>query len=411
MELLLRTLHGRRINAGVRFLALLHLATGISLLLVTGAGCGPLSPRAVPASPVKLGVVAPFSGVRQPEGERLLQAVKLAVADRKARRGPAGRTVELVVHDDRGEPDQGATAARRLVADLDVVAVLGHPTTASAESALSVYRGAGMPVGLLGSVDAEPAPDEVGFVRLAPSPSDIAGAAAGFALQRGARTAAVVAGPLARDLSGAEALRRAAQQAGLRLVRTEALHPASTDYRGAVARLSAVSPDVLFIAASLPASAAFWREAAGSAGFAILVDDDTASHEFAAIAGAAARRAYAPSPISGWAASPPLAAFAERYRLRWAQDASPDASLAYDAAGLLLEALDRAGEGSNGVSRLTVGQAITELRSYGGITGRVVFDATGRSSAPALFFVSAAGDAASGRPTAAAQPAAPAPAR
>src|SRR5262249_12025401 len=143
-------------------------------------------------------------------------------------------------------------------------------------------------------------------------------AAADFALERGARSAVIVAGPQASDLEQAETLRQAAQDSGLRIVRTEALFPASTDYRDTVARLASASPDALLIAASLPTSAAFWREASGAARFGIVVGSmNTAPEDFLAVAGKDARSAYFPSPVPNLTASPALSDFATRYRARW----------------------------------------------------------------------------------------------
>ena len=66
---------------------------------------------------------------------------------RSTRRGGInGQRVELVALDDRGEPDKAIEAARQLVLDPQVVAVIGHLRPDSTDAAMKIYCEAGLPV-------------------------------------------------------------------------------------------------------------------------------------------------------------------------------------------------------------------------------------------------------------------------
>jgi ABC-type branched-subunit amino acid transport system substrate-binding protein len=95
---------------------------------------------------VKIGLVAPFEGRYRPIGYEAIYAARLAIREINARGGIHGHRIELVALDDRGDPDQALTAARQLVLDPQVVAVVGHLQPDSTDTAMKVYCEAGLPV-------------------------------------------------------------------------------------------------------------------------------------------------------------------------------------------------------------------------------------------------------------------------
>ena len=95
---------------------------------------------------VKIGLVAPFEGRYRSIGYEAIYAARLAIREINARGGINGQRVELVALDDRGEPDKAIEAARQLVLDPQVVAVIGHLRPDSTDAAMKVYCEAGLPV-------------------------------------------------------------------------------------------------------------------------------------------------------------------------------------------------------------------------------------------------------------------------
>jgi ABC-type branched-subunit amino acid transport system substrate-binding protein len=95
---------------------------------------------------VKIGLVAPFEGRYRPIGYEAIYAARLAIREINAQGGINGQRIELVALDDRGEPEKAITAARQLVLDPQVVAVVGHLRPDSSDAAMKVYCEAGLPV-------------------------------------------------------------------------------------------------------------------------------------------------------------------------------------------------------------------------------------------------------------------------
>lgn len=117
------------------------------LLVVLLTACLPPSlPRVL-----KIGLVAPFEGGYRYVGYDAIYAARSAVREINAAGGAGGWMLELVAYDDRGDPEFAHTAARNLVIDPNVVAVIGHYQQVSTEAASAVYAEAGMPLLAVGA--------------------------------------------------------------------------------------------------------------------------------------------------------------------------------------------------------------------------------------------------------------------
>jgi len=101
--------------------------------------CGP-----VEKPPIKIGVEGPMTGEWAYEGEGFRRAV-LLLADQVNEAGGLldGRPVEVIVGDDRGDPEEARRVAQRLIEE-DVVAVVGAYNSDASEAASEVYDAAGV---------------------------------------------------------------------------------------------------------------------------------------------------------------------------------------------------------------------------------------------------------------------------
>jgi branched-chain amino acid transport system substrate-binding protein len=87
----------------------------------------------------------PFTGPSSDFGIPLRQGIELAVAEINTAGGYLGRPLELVVYDDKGDPDTGLKASQDL-AKQGVVATIGFCNTGVAAKSLEVYQSAQLPL-------------------------------------------------------------------------------------------------------------------------------------------------------------------------------------------------------------------------------------------------------------------------
>ncbi|MFD2686387.1 bifunctional serine/threonine-protein kinase/ABC transporter substrate-binding protein [Streptomyces phyllanthi] len=92
-----------------------------------------------------IGLHADLTGDQKAVGRAQEKGLRLAVEQFNARKEKRF-TLAVKTADDAGNPDRAVTAAKRLVADRSVVAVVGPTTDATAQAALATYDGALLPV-------------------------------------------------------------------------------------------------------------------------------------------------------------------------------------------------------------------------------------------------------------------------
>lgn len=115
--------------------------------LAVGALWAVLTPWALAQSAptLKIGVIGPFSGPSSDFGNPMIDGIRLAVEEINAVGGYVGRPLELVVRDDKGDPDTGRKGAQELMA-AGVMATIGFCNTGVALKSLDVFQAARSPL-------------------------------------------------------------------------------------------------------------------------------------------------------------------------------------------------------------------------------------------------------------------------
>lgn len=99
-----------------------------------------LSAMAQGTAPLKIGVVGPMSGGSADFGRVMLNGIQIAVSEINAVGGYLGRPLELVVKDDKGDPDTGLQVSKELVENDKVIATLGPCNTGVAIKMIPVFQ-------------------------------------------------------------------------------------------------------------------------------------------------------------------------------------------------------------------------------------------------------------------------------
>lgn len=129
-------------SAMARLLLLAALALACGLLAAPPAHA---AEAGVSAQRVVLGMSVPLTGPLAPYGSDLAQGLKLGLAQANAGSGVNGRSIELVVKDDGGRPEQ-ALANTRALLDAGVLALTGYHGPRSLEAVLPLIEQAGVPL-------------------------------------------------------------------------------------------------------------------------------------------------------------------------------------------------------------------------------------------------------------------------
>ncbi|HEX6683887.1 MAG TPA: ABC transporter substrate-binding protein [Candidatus Limnocylindrales bacterium] len=108
----------------------LHIAP-LAVVLAAAACGGGSGESTTEQGPIRIGQIVSLTGNYQPLGSENKKSVELAVEQINAKGGVLGRKLELIVKDDKSQPDQSVLAFNEL-ADAGVAAVIGSPFSNSA---------------------------------------------------------------------------------------------------------------------------------------------------------------------------------------------------------------------------------------------------------------------------------------
>ncbi len=93
----------------------------------------------------KIGVIGPFTGPSADFGTPMLQGIQLAVDEINSVGGYLGKPLQLVIKDDKGNPDEGLKQSQALVAE-KVAVVIGFCNTGVAAKSLDTFQNAQLPL-------------------------------------------------------------------------------------------------------------------------------------------------------------------------------------------------------------------------------------------------------------------------
>jgi len=337
----------------------------LCLLLIVSVAAGCRLPGRVRPS-VKIGLVAPFEGRYRAIGYDVIYAVRLALQEANGAGGVAGYSVELVAYDDGGDPAQAAEQARKLDADPEVVAVIGHFLDETTQAALDRYAAAGLPLIAPGALDPALTAPSLTAYRMGPS----AEALADELLQHLAATGQARLAVVTEGGSLGQAL---VDQAAAHALQPVIVISPATD--GWLEQVLAAQPDAVACDAA-PVAAGEAAAALRGAGWqgAIVGGPTLAASDFAAVAEDAASGASYVTPWPDPTTLPEAADFVAAYReLSRGLTPGPLALAAYEATWVLLEALERSLTTHGVPSRGNVAQALAGTERDG-LLGRITFD-------------------------------------
>ena len=344
------------------------------LLLLTVGGC---TATGSTNSIVKVGLVAPFEGLYRPLGYEVLYAVKLAIQERNASGGVAGYMVELVALNDDNNPTVAAQRAREVAVDPDVVGVIGHFSSPTTLAALEEYQGAGLAVVTSAAANAVTDGGYPNVYRICARNDRLGQEAARYAVaELGAERLAILR--VQEDL--AEAFVLTAANLGAMVV-----SDVGADQMDWSVQIAAQDPDLVFFTSDAVEGAGLVvraRQRGVDAPF--MGGGDWGSPKLMQIGGTAVEGVLYVTSAPALGEIGGTDEFVTGYEALVGQPPGPQAVLAYDATGVLLEAISRAIVAEGKPSRKAVAAQLAEIH-FEGLTGPIAFDVRGDRLDPVVY--------------------------
>jgi branched-chain amino acid transport system substrate-binding protein len=352
------------------------LSAGLALALACGkgeeAGGGKGSEPAA-AAPIKVGHFASLTGDTATFGQSTDRGIRMAVEEIDAAGGPLGRPIEVVSEDDRSITEEARTAAQKLIQRDGVVALIGEVASSRSLAAAPEAQRAGIP--MISPASTNPKVTETGdYIFRTCFIDPFQGAVmARFAYDELKVRKVAILFDFKQDYSVglAEFFRKTFTQLGGQIVADERYTSGDIEFRAQLTTIRAASPEAVFVPGYYTEVGLIAKQARElGLDVPFLGGDGWDSAKTLEIGGAAVEGYYFSNHYAADSDSPKVKDFVKRYSAKYGSTPDAMAALGYDAAGILADAIRRAGTTDGPALR----DAIAATKDYEGVTGRITID-------------------------------------
>jgi len=330
---------------------------------------------------IKIATQSPLSGGQAVLGEGITLGAQLAIEKLKDPIERAGFSVELVPFDDQAKPDVGVANAEKIIADPDILLVIGHLNSGVAIPSSTVYRQ--VDLAMISPANTNPVVTDRGYpnVNRVSGRDDVQGVVGAEFAHRELRAGSVFA-IHDRTRYGqwvAEFFRSHAEHSGIRVLGFWGTEDRQS-FASVISEIKAKDPDVVYFSGIYDQAGVFFKQAR-EAGIraAFLGPDGMDSSDLTRIAGQSVVGLHYTTTAGPVNVYPGAREFAREFRSRFRKEPEPYAAEAYDATMVGLKALELAIQEAGGrkPTRRQVRVTIRQLPEIQGITGPISFDEKG----------------------------------
>jgi len=330
---------------------------------------------------IKIAVQAPLSGEQAALGEHIKLGAQLAVEESVKAFKALGYDLVLVPQDDQAKPEVGVANARNMVADPEVLVIVGHFNSGVALPASEVYKDAMLAMISPANTATEITDRGYPNVNRVCGRDDVQGpVGARFAAQElKAKSVYIIHDKTLYGQGVADNFRNEAKKLGINVLGFEGTEERA-NFSPMINPLKAKNPALVYFGGIYHQGGLLLkqlREKGVNAKF--MGPDGLDSAEMAKIAGSSVVGSYYTSVAGPPDAYPETAAFAKKYKQRFGKDIEAFGLYGYDATLVGIKAMEGwiKANPNKKPSRAEVSTAVRNIKGFKGVTGPIEFDSKG----------------------------------
>src|SRR5262245_6187062 len=326
---------------------------------------------------IKVATQSPLSGGQAALGEGIKLGTQLAVEQLGGNLTKQGFKVDLVPFDDQAKPDVGVANAKNIIADKDILVVIGHLNSGVAIPSSEVYKEVDLP--MISPANTNEKITDRGYpsVNRVCGRDDVQGpVGAEFAATTlKVKSVYVVHDKTTYGQGVAEAFKAEAEKKGVKVVAFEGTEEKS-NFDPIITPIKAKNPDLVYFGGIYDQGAPFFKQARekGVKG-KFLGPDGLDSSDLVKIGGKALVGLYYTTAAAP-STSPQAKKFGDDFKKKFGKNPEPYAAESYVATAIALKAIESTVAGGKAPTRATVAAAIRKVK-YAGMTGAIEFDDKG----------------------------------
>jgi len=326
---------------------------------------------------IKIATQTPLSGEQADIGEQIKLGAQLAAEEATKRFRKLGFDLVFVPYDDQAKPEVGVANARSIVADPDILLIIGHWNSGVALPSSEIYKD--FMLAMISPANTHPLITDRGYpnVNRICGRDDIQGpVGARFAAQDlKIKSVYIVHNKAFYGQGIADTFRDEAKKLGLKILGYEGSEEKS-NFAPLIIPIKAKNPDLVYFGGEYPQAGLLLRQMREKGVKSIFMGPDGIdSLEMVKIADEAVVGSYY-TTVAAPAAS---ADFGKKFSQRFKKGGVAWAMYGYDATGVGLKALDDAIQelGGKKPTRAQVAASVRKIKNFKGITGSITFDEKG----------------------------------
>ena len=326
---------------------------------------------------IKIATQSPLSGGQAALGEGIKLGTQLAVEQLRGNLTKQGFKVELVPFDDQAKPDVGVANAKNIIADKDILVVIGHLNSGVAIPSSEVYKEVDLP--MISPANTNEKITDRGYpsVNRVCGRDDVQGpvGAEFAALSLKVNSVYVVHDKTTYGQGVAEAFKAEAEKKGVKVVAFEGTEEKS-NFDPIITPIKAKNPDLVYFGGIYDQGAPFFKQAREKGVKAkFLGPDGLDSSDLVKIGGKALVGLYYTTAAAP-STSPQAKKFGDDFKKKFGKNPEPYAAESFVATAIALKAIESTVAGGKAPTRATVAGAIRKVK-YSGMTGAIEFDDKG----------------------------------
>ena len=339
---------------------------------------------------IKIAVQAPLSGEQAAVGESIKLGAQLAVEESVKAFKALGYDLTVVPYDDQAKPEIGVANARNLIADPNVLVIVGHFNSGVALPASEVYKDAMLAMISPANTATEITDRGYPNVNRVCGRDDVQGpVGARFAAQDlKLKSVYIVQDKTLYGQGVADNFRDEARKLGMKILGYEGTEE-RVNFSPLIIPLKARNPDLVYFGGIYHQGGLFLkqlRERGVKARF--MGPDGLDSPEMVKIGGGAVTGSYYTTVAGPPDAYPETAAFTKNFKQRFGREVESFGMYGYDATLVGIKAMEDwiKANGGKRPSRTDISNAVRNIKNFKGVTGAIQFNNMG-DSLKAKYFV------------------------
>jgi branched-chain amino acid transport system substrate-binding protein len=341
---------------------------------------------------IKIATQSPLSGGQAALGEGIKLGAQLAVEKFKGNLTKMGYKVDFVPFDDQAKPDVGVANAKNIIADKEIMAVIGHLNSGVAIPSSEVYKE--VTLAMISPANTNPVVTDRGYpnVNRVCGRDDVQGVVGSEYAHASLKIKSVyiIHDKTQYGQSIAEFFKADAEKKGIKVLGFEGTEEKS-NFDPILTPIKAKNPDLIYFGGIYDQGAPFFKQAREKGIKAKLMGPDGMdSSDLTKIAGKAVVGMDYTSAAGPASALPKAKAFVDEFKKKFGKNPEPYAAEAYDAAHIAILAIEQAAK-SGKVTREDVSADVRKTK-LSGITGEIAFDSKGDRQKAQYFVLKVASD-------------------